>query len=296
MGRARTDVIQEHSSAFTVLELLISISIIGILVALLLPAIMFAREAARRTSCVNHLREIGIAIQSHHDSHHVLPTSWKIADNDPDFAYGWTTDLLPDIEATAVEKSLNRKLRPVSASVEGNSYAVSLAVLICPSDITEPTFELHKEGSPDDETGDTLLTLPTANYVGVFGTSEADEFQEPSHVGDEDFADGSIIHEHKIGFANLSRGLTNTFLVGERMMATVPSTWLGVDLRGEDAPCRLVGSAMTRPNCGECDECEFTSRHPGGANFVCADGHVVFISDSIETDVYREFARRDSQQ
>jgi prepilin-type processing-associated H-X9-DG protein len=86
--------------------------------------------------------------------------------------------------------------------------------------------------------------------------------------------------------------MSRTLVVGERTMARVPSTWLGVDLRGEDAACRLVGSAMTHPNCRECDECEFASRHAGGANFLWADGRVDLLSEAIDSAEYRRLARR----
>jgi prepilin-type processing-associated H-X9-DG protein len=71
-----------------------------------------------------------------------------------------------------------------------------------------------------------------------------------------------------------------------------PSTWLGVNFRGEDAACRLVGSAITSPNCMSCDECEFSSRHRGSANFVCADGHVDVVADDISPIEYQRLAKR----
>ncbi len=84
--------------AFTVLELLVSIAIMGLLIALLLPAVMYARESARRLSCTSHLRELGIAIHSYHNSRKRLPSGWQIAERDPDFAYGWAAQLLPELE------------------------------------------------------------------------------------------------------------------------------------------------------------------------------------------------------
>jgi prepilin-type processing-associated H-X9-DG protein len=130
------------------------------------------------------------------------------------------------------------------------------------------------------------MTLPTANYMGVFGTTEADD--EPTTLP----SDGTIVHDRRVRMADLERGTSRTLLVGERTMAMVPSTWLGVDASGEDAQCRLVGSAMTRPNCEECDECEFSSRHSGGTNFLWADGHVELIADDVETALYRQYSQR----
>jgi prepilin-type processing-associated H-X9-DG protein len=72
----------------------------------------------------------------------------------------------------------------------------------------------------------------------------------------------------------------------------VPSTWYGVIFQGEDAACRLVGSAITSPNCEPCDECEFGSRHSGGSNFAWADGHVTLVSHDIDHTEYQQLSRR----
>jgi prepilin-type processing-associated H-X9-DG protein len=131
-----------------------------------------------------------------------------------------------------------------------------------------------------------LASLPTANYVGVFGTLEADEtFPAPR-------GDGPIVGDRAVRFSDLERGQSKTLLVGERTTAMVPTTWLGVNFHGEDAACRLVGSAMTSPNCDFCDECEFASRHSGGANFVWADGHVSLVPAEIDADEYQALAKR----
>jgi prepilin-type processing-associated H-X9-DG protein len=131
-----------------------------------------------------------------------------------------------------------------------------------------------------------LIRLPAANYLGVFGTVEADE-SFPAPAGD-----GTIVASRAVRFADLERGQSHTLIVGERTAAVAPSTWFGVDFRGEDAACRLVGSAITAPNCGSCDECEFGSRHAGGANFAWADGHVALLPDDIDTHEYQLLAKR----
>jgi prepilin-type processing-associated H-X9-DG protein len=169
----------------------------------------------------------------------------------------------------------------------------------CPSDISEPTFELFPEvglhgaammpgtsSASEPPTGNSLVTLPVANYVGVYGTLEADEsFPAPK-------GDGPIISDRRVRLQDLSRGLCHTLIIGERTTAMVPSTWLGINFRGEDAACRIVGSAITSPNCEPCDECEFASRHSGGANFLWADGHVSLISDDVSSSEYQRFAKR----
>src|SRR5690606_23741932 len=103
-----------------------------------------------------------------------------------------------------------------------------LPELLCPSDITEPFFDLWKESetiSPptlslaaeeidhDDQTGYPLIRLPTANYQGVFGASEADEAYEPVAAANPAFGEGAVVHNRRVRWADLERGLSNTLLV-----------------------------------------------------------------------------------
>lgn len=288
----------KRRSGFTVLELLVVTSVIGSLIALIMPALMVAREAARRVTCASHLRELGTALHQYHDRSGQLPLAWRPTRQDVRFAYGWATQILPELEQSDLSRQLQTKVRPTSTA---NSTIPPMPLLICPSDIIEPVFELweevenraeESEEAPIDEPSRPIMTLPTANYQGVFGTVEADEAEEARANGSLSFGDGPLVHDRKVRWTDLERGVSNTLLVGERTMAMVPSTWLGIDFRGEDAACRLVGSAMTRPNCAECDECEFSSRHPGGSAFAWADGRVTLINDEIDSLTYQQLAQR----
>ena len=99
-------------TGFTLVELLVVIAIIGVLVALLLPAVQAAREAARRTQCINHLKQIALAMQNHHDAHKHFPSGgWGVRwQPHPDRGTGisqpggWTYPLLPFLEETAVHE------------------------------------------------------------------------------------------------------------------------------------------------------------------------------------------------
>ncbi len=274
----------------TVLELLTVLGIISLLTAVLLPAVSTAREAARRIECTNHLKQTGLALHCYHDTYRCLPAGWQWEATGSS-AYGWAVALLPWLEQEAPYRLVDRN-RPVGDSVNEPARAIDLPVLLCPSDIALRQFELF----PDDdlpwqlqstlELDTPLLALPTANYVGVFGTIEPDD-DLPAPLGD-----GVFLDARPVRFAELQRGLSNTLLIGERTASLLPSTWLGVDFRGEDAACRLVGTAYTSPNCRECDECEFSSRHAGGANFLWGDGRVQLVSETIDASEYRRFARR----
>ena len=298
-----------HRIGFTVLELIIVIGIVGVVAAVLLPAVMYARESARRVHCTSNLRQLGIAIHNHHNSHRQLPPAWQVAEQDPEFCYGWAAQLLSEIEQDALHQSLPPGHRPGDLTTLASAQRLALPLMLCPSDITEPSFELT-EDIDDEQDGKhltvlamsshadmpvarTLMYLPTTNYVGVYGTVEADDFDE--YVGPDSvpYGDGSMINDRRVKFADLRRGLSNTTLIGERKMSIIPSTWIGIHLRGEDAGCRLTGSAMTHPNCDECDECEFSSRHAGGSNFLWADGRVTIISQFIDQQLYQQSAMRD---
>ncbi len=285
--------------AFTVLELIVVTAIIGGLIALLLPALMAAREAARNVQCLSNLRQIGMAMQLHHNATNCLPGAW-ISERDKSYGYGWAVALMPYLEQAALRKTIRCDL-PVSASENDMARSADWQLMRCPSDISERSFELFAENSrrpelilamaagtspPASSVSELPIRLPTANYLGVYGTAEADDAYPPPP------GDGAIVIGRPVRFVDLQRGQSNTLILGERTTARAPSTWLGVDFRGEDAACRLVGSAITAPNCSDCDECEFASRHPDGANFVWADGHAGNLSNDIDTREYQRLAKR----
>src|SRR5829696_2376971 len=92
--------------AFTILELLVTIAIIGTLVAILFPTLMAAREAARCMQCKNNLRELGISIQQYHDSRKRFPQAWTVA-TDKVSGFGWAVALLPYLEESSLARSIN---------------------------------------------------------------------------------------------------------------------------------------------------------------------------------------------
>ncbi|QDV49801.1 hypothetical protein Enr17x_18220 [Gimesia fumaroli] len=268
---------------FTVLELLVTFGVITTLVSLILPAVGSAREAARQLQCKNQLKQIGLALHSYHDTSGCLPAGWQWESSKKSI-YGWAVPLLPYLEQRAIYDQIDRNL-VIGHPSNQLARSVSIANFRCPSDIVDPTFMLYKENVVS-ATMVPLIELPTASYVGVYGTVEADD-GIPAPPGD-----GTFRESIPVRFAQLVRGLSNTIIVGERTMAQVPSTWMGVDYSGEDAACRIVGSAMTSPNCQLCDECEFSSRHPGGSLFLWGDGRVRILSESLDTSTYQQLARR----
>lgn len=263
----------------TVLELLVTIGIIGVLIALLLPAIASAREAARRVECSNHLRQIGLALHNYHDALGSLPAAWQW-DRRQQSAYSWSVSLLPFVDQSPLLATIDRGACN-SSTVNSSAREMSLSIFLCPSDVAPHSFELveGRPGLPD-------VPFPTSNYIGVYGTTEPDDIR-PTPAGD-----GSFINSRPVRFNEFTRGLSCTFILGERPVSMLPASWLGFDDRDEDAQCRVVGEAFAGPNCRQCDECEFGSRHGGVSEFLWGDGHVQSVSASVDQTVYRQMSRR----
>lgn len=284
---------QGKRQGFTLVELLVVIAIIGILVALILPAVQAAREAARRTQCHNNLKQLGLAALHYHDVHQTMPPGWlavEVTTNQPWAegapGWGWATSLLPFLEQT----NLHNQIRPMVAIADPLHTDVrihALQAFRCKSDPGNATFDLASESDPNS----VLLTLATSNYVGVFGTLEIEDC-EGLPPGVKCLGDGSFWHNQGARLSEFLDGTSGTMMIGERASRRGYSTWTGVVAGGEEAMARVLGIADHPPNAegGHLDD--FSSEHPAGTNFVFADGSVRLIVETIDLAVYRALATR----
>ena len=286
---------------FTLVELLVVITIIGILIALLLPAVQAAREAARRMSCTNNLKQIGLALHVYHNTHRCLPPGWMAFDpgtgqphwfGEPGWA--WSARILPFIEQTSAYKSLVHLDLPITDPANAQARVLPLAVYRCPSDTGGATFELEGGGPYVGSGGGfTPTELATSNYLGVFGTLD---FHDVCSGGQCE-GDGIFFLNRGVRFRDITDGLSQTFMVGERSSKLAPATWVGVVTGGEHAPGRVTGIALFPPN-SEAEEEHYThnfsSRHPSGTNFLSADGSVRMIAETIDETAYHALCTRDA--
>lgn len=293
---------------FTLIELLVVIAIIGILIALLLPAVQQAREAARRTSCKNNLKQVGIALHNYHDVHGVFPPGWVgvedglHAAHDGDNGAGWALQILPFIDQKNLWDQFDSR-HSIAEEENESILRVTLPTFLCPSDPQPRIFHVDADdhehghiqgitqGGHEHEEGE--MDLPTASYVGVFGTEELHICEEHAEDHTQCVGNGVFFHNSSVAISDIVDGTSSTMAVGERRSnrdLEWYSTWVGVPPGGVEAFQRVLGSADHTPNHPDAHFDDFSSRHIGGSQFVFADGHVRFIGDGIDPRVYAAIA------
>ena len=275
---------------FTLVELLVVIAIIGILVALLLPAVQYARESARAASCWNNLRQIGLALHNFNDTHRHLPPGWVGSDPEGPPGWGWCSEILPQLEYGDLYNHIHRDL-PIDDPLNKEVRETPMPILQCPSDTRKTLFLIHG-GLPSAygnmDVGTPLFDLSRSNYVGVFGTFEIEDAP--------DAGDGTFFFQSQLSLADIHDGLSNTLIVGERRSELGGSTWTGVINGANNAKARIVGIGDHTPNHKDHHFDDFTSRHPTGVHFLLGDGSVRRLNDTIHEDLYKALITRSGNE
>ena len=299
-----------HSSSrgFTLVELLVVIAIIGILVALLLPAVQAAREAARRMQCTNNMKQIGIAMHNYHDSNKRFPAGYLFLGgkrgNTP--AYGWAVSILPYMEMSALYDELDPGKIPLSSRYTSGASAADKALLQtridayrCPSDVLGDLNDVQSFG-PNH------FQIATSNYIGCCGYGDKPWVEDVNPDPDVPAKTGGMFAANSwIGMHGVTDGTTNTMMISERDGGPTgphPTTgayttfkgafWAGAgrndtfDPNGPLATLFRAGFNVNRDynmegapqNMGK----GFSSLHPGGTNIGMVDGSVHFLSETVD--------------
>lgn len=292
--REHNEAYQSRFDGFTLVELLVVIAIIGILIALLLPAVQSARAAARRSACQNNLKQLGLALHQYHDGNRQFPAGGKMHLDQGRKGLGWRVPLLPHLELDTVYEQIAPDDKGGAANWEPEKVLPS--VFACPAD------------EPDTD------ELKRSNYWGVGGAAIGDgAIAAGDPVCGALHPNGLLYPGSKISFARVSDGTSKTMAIGERtylfrswMMGAI---WVGKPYK------RLCGEASnqvrypinaahnefgyfvgdghapeTGPFSVQLNDIFFGSDHSGGAQFCMTDGSVRFVSEGIDFTVFQAMA------
>ncbi|HLA83955.1 MAG TPA: DUF1559 domain-containing protein, partial [Thermoguttaceae bacterium] len=195
------------------------------------------------------------------------------------------------MEQQAVWKDVIHFNLPVTDPANARARVLPLDLFLCPSDPGKPTFVLPGGGIHVGPGSFSPTELARNNYMSVFGTLDVCDLAG----GGPCVGDGCFFLNEGVAQRDITDGLSQTFLVGERSSKWVPSTWVGVVSGGEHAPARVVGICLFPPN-SELEEehysHNFSSFHPSGTHFLTADGAVRLIADDIDQRTYQAMSTR----
>ncbi len=318
--------------AFTLVELLVVIAIIGVLVALLLPAIQAAREAARASQCKNNLRQLGLSVINYESSFKHLPPGAKIpypdkSRSDPlndGVMISWHAYILPYIEQQAVYDQINWDF----GYQENKQVALTqIEGFFCPSVDEESRIAIWMTSIHDGQ------YTYTQHYNGVAGPlyNEAvgiEEYSDPEIAmytdanfpppeygssecggqGTQGFARLGVFYPgSEVAFRHITDGASNTLMIGERTMGE--TAWIAGLSSTRSRPCDATGFKNVQYGINFCNEessgttCwqyknarPFGSRHPGGAHFALCDASVRFVSEDIDLALFQALSTRDFQE
>ena len=291
-----------RNRAFTLVELLVVIAIIGILIALLLPAVQAAREAARRSQCSNNMKQQGLGLHNYHDTFKTLPPGGLSHQNHGN-RLAWTVLILPFIEQGTLHDQIDFNADNFSASFDVGINQV--AAYTCPS-ATVIQSEYTSEAYNNE-------VNYTTHYCGVHGPKGTNPQSGSSYrvrndsgwEGHGGYAMQGAMPGPDQGtlggpcrFRDIRDGTANTFLVGELSWddANCYRTWIrGISGVTAGSSKNVAYGINVQPynNANNFNDVSFGSNHPGGCQFAMVDGSVKFVSETVDFDVYLSTASRD---
>ena len=307
---------------FTLIELLVVIAIIAILIALLLPAVQQAREAARRSTCKNNMKQIGLALHNYHDVYKKFPLgAFAAGGNTNTYAFGsWKYRLLPYLDQAPLFNT------PVSGIYWRVEVSTASANTLAWSKFTVPVYQCPSSPSPNMVAASQCtdcVTSETHDYVGIMGANPDPIGRTGSDVSYSSsygvlFNTGLLMGAECKAIRDVTDGTSNTMVVGEQsgnadydIRSNYMSGWSNglnshqkLSLPPSSSTVMHIGCVVVKgaPNPkslasdqnGPYDPAvPLTSFHAGGAHILVADGAVRFLGDNTNADICRLLAVRD---
>lgn len=287
------------SRAFTLIELLVVILIIGLLLAMLLPAVQMVREAGRRTTCANNLRQLGLASLNYESARGHLPiglvATVSTQDRNREYGMTWITRLLPYLEQSGMwDQAIQDYRLSANPFRSHRGMQTVLPIVNCPSDpVANQVHWTHQN-----------YLVATTNYLGVAGTNYQTR-------------DGAFTYDRAISLSEMSDGQSNTLLISERPPS--PDFWFGwwyaSGSGSQSTGDVMLGMAELNPNSSggtavyladcppgpyqfgpgsnqQCNTLHFWSHHLAGAHFGLADGSVQLIPYTTDAAIMIGLATR----
>lgn len=268
--------------AFTLVELLVVIAIIGVLVALLLPAVQAAREAARRCSCLNNISQLALAVHNYEFSTEHLPAGVIDPDgpirSEPSGQHvSWLVQILPYVEMNNAYRLFDQSAGAY-APVNSDIRALSVDLFLCPS---FPGNDMNESG-----------TAARTTYAGCHNDVEA-PIDADNH--------GLLFLNSRLRYTDILDGSSQTILLGEYRADEDELGWVSgtrATLRNTSKIDNDYRRQIRRqgerhlPPVGPLEVGGFSSAHPGGVQVALADGSCQFISESIEPAVLQQLGHR----
>lgn len=306
---SRKNGLAARSTGFTLVELLVVIAIIAVLMGLLMPAVQFAREAARRTSCINNQRQLGLAIFNYHSAKDRYPMGANSTNG-----LSWRVLILPQLEQTNLYDQFSFVAGAWNGgpNKEGPNKLVHALNKIpgfnCPSVLDY----VAQNGSSTLGDGRRTFTSDYHGVAGPKGTNPATgaAYQvEPMPAGHGGFGQqGMFSRDMVIRSKDVGDGLSNTFAVGEvaikwngQWLASDGADWTrGMGLSGGTSPgmasCKNVQNSIGTPYSGVYNDISFGSLHPGGCVFLRGDASTTFVDALIDLTIFKSQSSRNGME
>lgn len=291
-------------TGFTLVELLVVIAIIGILIALLLPAVQAAREAARRTECKNNLKQMALACHNYHDTHKVFP----INHGDTGNSFGWLAMILPFMEQSPLHNQID--FRTLITTDQNMVVArTPVEAYRCPSDATPDRVSggYHVWSNwcwPASCPSESRSDIAVSSYKGLDGPGyDMSESQSPMPHGMFDrrmglrVGGGNVKTNMALGMRDVLDGTSNVLMAGENIPGFMAwPSWAAwhSPMTAQypiNHPFKVWGTTQNRIQSrhhGWTAGFAASSYHPGGAQFFMVDGSVQFVSENIDFNEYQQ--------